>query len=68
MNQPARTTFTLWMLGAIVLIVSFGIGSVSGSGTYSASKPDNTHATQSYTYPGPSQDYAATPHPRSLTY
>jgi len=65
MNQSARQTCILWSIAAIVLATTFGLGNSSSSQPHSASK---ISAASSQTYPGPSDDYAATPHPWSLTY
>ncbi len=66
MKQSVQSTRILWSIGAIVLVASFGFGNSSSSQTYSSINHGKIHATPSYTYPGPSDDYTTTPHPWSL--
>ena len=68
MNQSTRITVTLSSIGVVALLALFTFANVSDSGAYGTSSHGSAYTTPGYTYPGPSQDYAITPHPGSLTY
>ena len=68
MSQSTRITVTLSSVGVVALIAFFTFANVPSSSTYNPSYDGNAYTTSGNPYPGPSQDYAATPHPGSLTY
>ena len=68
MNQSARDVLILWSVLAIVLGVTLGIGTSAGVHTEESATHGNSTASSAQAYPGPSEDYAVTPHSESLIY
>ena len=68
MKQSLRTLRTVRSIGVMVLGGTLAFGAIWTSHVYGPRADGDTVKTQEHTYPGPSHDYAATPHPWSLSY
>ena len=68
MKQSSQQTRLVWTVGIVILAASFIFAKVATSHSNTPLAGGGTPSTHAYKYWGPSQDYAAVPHPWSLTY
>lgn len=68
MNESIRQKRLVWTAGFALIATSFIFAQLATSHTNDPFTGDTKGSTDTYTYAGSSQDYAAAPHPWSLTY
>ena len=68
MRQSAKESLVLWSVLAVVLGVTYGIGSSAGVRSEDSAAQVVAPTTRDYVYQGPSHNYATTPNPESLIY
>lgn len=68
MNELNQQKRLVWTAGFALIAASFVFAQLATSNTTDPFADDSKGSTDTYTYAGSSQDYAAAPHPWSLTY
>jgi hypothetical protein len=68
MKQSEKQKLLVWVAGSALIATSFVFAQLATSHTNDSFVGSTKGSADSYAYAGSSQDYAAAPHPWSLTY